>query len=47
MEVWDVHLNGRLINMVWMDKRLKADEVRRVLIEEKGYSPDIKVYLSA
>lgn len=43
MTAWDVYLEGRKIDTVYVDKSQSADEVRKWLIEHDGYHPQIVV----
>ena len=40
---WNVYLRGRLIDTVWFDADLTADEVKRSLVNHDGYDPEIEV----
>jgi len=40
---WDVSLNGEVVDTVWFDPTMTADEVRKSLIEHDGYNNHISV----
>jgi hypothetical protein len=40
---WNVYLGGKLIDTVWFDEDMSAEDVRRSLINHDGYDPAITV----
>ncbi len=44
---WDVYLNGKWINRVFTVPNMKAEEVKRGLVDHDGLNPAIEVYSGA
>jgi len=43
MKAWDVEHRGRVVNRVYFDNDMTADEVRRSLVDHDGFPADIRV----
>ena len=43
MKAWNVYLNGEVIDTVFYDDDVEADEVKRGLVDHDGYDPAIEV----
>lgn len=41
--VWQVWLNGKLIDTVFMDSDMSGDDIKRGLVKHDGYNPNIKL----
>jgi hypothetical protein len=45
MNAWNVYLNNRLVNTIYFDKDMTAEDVRSSLVNHDGYSINIRVSL--
>jgi len=45
MKAWNVYVNGEMIDTVFYNDDIDADEVKRGLIEHDNYAPEIEVKL--
>ena len=43
MDAWKITLNGHMIDMVFYDKGITAEEVKKSLIDHDGFDPRINV----
>jgi len=43
VKAWNVYLNGKVIDTVFYDDDVEADEVKRGLVDHDGYDPAIEV----
>lgn len=46
MKAWNVYLNGEVIDTVFYDDDIEADEVKRGLVDHDSYDPAIEVRMA-
>lgn len=47
MQAWNVYLNGKEIDTVFVSSCISAEDVKQSLIEHDGYDANIKVMKSS
>ena len=41
MKAWEIYLHGELIEIVYFNRDMDEDQVRRSLVDHDGFSPEI------